>query len=175
LVWSTRRPPVRVSARFSFVTPDNTSLVRASGTPLCPRRHAHRSVAERCIPNKRDLGASAGLAGTATNRWDGWRQQHILVAGRPVPRLFRTGQAEKDRARGGPPQNICSSPPGVGAAWSPAGEIVFNPTNRAPLMRVSAAEAHQSRSRSRPRAPGELAPLSQLPARRTPFPFHGTQ
>ena len=53
--------------------------------------------------------------------------------------FFAQGKLKKVALDGGPPQNICTTTPGLGATWSQSGEIVFNPINRAPLMRVSAS------------------------------------
>jgi Tol biopolymer transport system component len=53
--------------------------------------------------------------------------------------FFTSNKLKKIALSGGPPQTICSTTPGLGGAWSPSGDIVFNPTNRAPLMRVPAA------------------------------------
>ena len=53
--------------------------------------------------------------------------------------FFAQGKLKKVAVDGGPPQNICTTTPGLGATWSQTGEIVFNPINRAPLMRVSAS------------------------------------
>ena len=53
--------------------------------------------------------------------------------------FFAQGKLKKAPVDGGPVQNICTTPPGLGGSWSASGEIVFNPTNRAPLMRVSAS------------------------------------
>ncbi len=63
--------------------------------------------------------------------------------------FFAQGKLKKIAVAGGPPQNICSTTPGLGASWSPSGVIIFNPTNRAPLMRVSASS-------------GTRAPLTEL-------------
>ena len=44
--------------------------------------------------------------------------------------------AKKVSLDGAPPQTICNSTTGLGGTWSPSGDIVFSPINRAPLMRM---------------------------------------
>jgi Tol biopolymer transport system component len=53
--------------------------------------------------------------------------------------FFSDGKLKKISLIGGPAQNVCTTAQGIGAAWSPSGDIVFNPTNRAALMRVPAS------------------------------------
>ena len=53
--------------------------------------------------------------------------------------FYTTNHLKKVPLAGGPVQTICNSPRGLGGTWSSSGDIVFNPKNRAPLMRVSAS------------------------------------
>ena len=53
--------------------------------------------------------------------------------------FFAQGRLKKIALAGGPPQNICISRAGLGGTWNSSGDIVFNPRNRAPLMRVPAS------------------------------------
>jgi len=53
--------------------------------------------------------------------------------------FFAAGQLKKMDASGGPPQTLCDAPLGQGAAWSTDGVIVFTPSIRDSLYRVSAA------------------------------------
>ena len=52
--------------------------------------------------------------------------------------FFAAGKLKRTSAAGGPVQNICTSMVGLGGAWSPTGEIIFNPVNRSALARVAA-------------------------------------
>jgi Tol biopolymer transport system component len=53
--------------------------------------------------------------------------------------FFAQNKLKKVAIAGGTPENICTSDPGLGATWNSSGDIVFNPTNRAALMRVAAS------------------------------------
>ncbi len=53
--------------------------------------------------------------------------------------FYTANRLKKVPLAGGPVQTICNSARGLGGAWSSSGDIIFNPTNRAPLMRVSAS------------------------------------
>ena len=71
-VWQARREPGRESVRFAFEPPDNTSLVRNQrDTALSPDGRRIALVLSDASGAHADLGASAGLAGIAENRWDG--------------------------------------------------------------------------------------------------------
>ena len=47
------------------------------------------------------------------------------------------GKLKTIRASGGPTQSLCDAREGRGGTWSATGDIVFQPTNREPLYRVS--------------------------------------
>ena len=65
--------------------------------------------------------------------------------------FFADGKLKKVSVSGGPPQTIVSLPGFQDAAWGPSGEIIFRPSNRQPLFRVSESG-------------GKPAPLTQLNA-----------
>ena len=64
---------------------------------------------------------------------------------------FFADGSKKVSVSGGPPQTIVSLPGFQDAAWGPSGEIIFRPSNRQPLFRVSESA-------------GKPAPLTQLNA-----------
>jgi eukaryotic-like serine/threonine-protein kinase len=50
--------------------------------------------------------------------------------------FFADGKLKKVSPHGGPPQTIAAVPGFQEAAWGPDGDIIFRPTNRAPLFRI---------------------------------------
>ena len=50
--------------------------------------------------------------------------------------FFADGKLKKVSPNGGPPQTIAAVPGFQEAAWGPDGDIIFRPTNRAPLFRI---------------------------------------
>jgi eukaryotic-like serine/threonine-protein kinase len=140
MVWPPRRTLGRESVRFAFEPPDNTSLVRSQrDSALSPdgRRIAvllrEASGTNTIWVRPLDSQALRRVEGTDDASSIFWSPDGQFLG------FFAQGKLKKIALAGGPPQNVCTTAPGIGAAWSPAGEIVFNPTNRAPLMRVSAA------------------------------------
>jgi serine/threonine protein kinase len=140
LLWPRRGAPGREPIRFTFEPPDHTTLVRSHlDTVLSPdgRRIAlvlkDASGTNAIWVRPLDAQESRKIDGTddASNIF--WSPDGQFLG------FFAQGKLKKIALAGGPPQNICTTAPGIGAAWSPAGEIVFNPSNRAPLMHVSAA------------------------------------
>jgi Tol biopolymer transport system component len=139
LVWP-RREPVRESVRFAFEPPDKTSLVRNQRDAALSPDGARIALVLRDASGTNAIWVRP-LDSQGLRRIDGtdgassifWSPDGQFLG------FFAQGKLKKIALAGGPPQNICTTPPGIGAAWSPAGEIVFNPTNRAPIMRVSAA------------------------------------
>ena len=73
------------------------------------------------------------LAGTEEASSPFWSPDGRFLA------FFTGAKLKKVSLDGAPPQTICNSTTGLGGTWSPFGDIVFNPINRAPLMRVSSA------------------------------------
>jgi serine/threonine protein kinase/Tol biopolymer transport system component len=126
--------------KFTFEPPENVTLMRQSvevavspngrSIAFAARDQAGTSALYLRWPESTDAQRIAGTDG-ATNPF--WSPDSQFLG------FFAQGKLKKVATRGGPPQNICSTAPGLGAAWSPSGEIVFNPINRAPLMRVPAA------------------------------------
>ena len=50
--------------------------------------------------------------------------------------FYADGKLKKVSPRGGPPQTIAAIPGFLDAAWGPDGDIIFRPSNRAPLFRI---------------------------------------
>jgi serine/threonine protein kinase len=140
LVWPPRSATRLESVRFAFEPPENTSLLRSQrDTALSPDgRHIALLLRDESGTNSiwvrpldsQEVRRIDGTEGASSIFWSPDGQ---------FLGFFAQDKLKKIALAGGPPQNICTSAPGIGAAWSPAGEIVFNPTNRAPLMRVAAA------------------------------------
>jgi Tol biopolymer transport system component/predicted Ser/Thr protein kinase len=140
LLWPPRRAPGLESVRFAFQPPDNTWLVRSHRDTALSPDGRHIALLLRDASGATAIWVRA-LDSQELRRIDGTDDAGSLFWS-PDGRFlgfFAQGKLKKIALAGGPAQNICTTPPGLGATWSPAGEVVFNPTNRAPLMRVSAA------------------------------------
>ena len=140
MFWVRRTAIAPLTARFTFQMPESTTQRRGTGeTAVSPDGSRIAVVSEfeggsawlwiRNLDSE-EMRKVEGSEGASGPFWspDG---QHLA--------FFADGKLKRAPADGGPLQNICNSAPGLGAAWSPSGDIVFNPTNRAPLMRVPAA------------------------------------
>jgi Tol biopolymer transport system component len=139
LAWPKRDASGRESVRFTFEPPAGTSLVRSNrDTALSPdgRRIAlvlkDASGTNAIWLRPLDKLEFQELDGTNDASSPFWSPDGEFLG------FFAQGKLKKIALAGGPPQNICTTTAGIGAAWSPAGEIVFTPTNRAALMHVSA-------------------------------------
>ena len=77
------------------------------------------------------------LAGTEGAEYPFWSPDSRFLA------FFAGGKLKKIDVSGGPPQTLCDAPRGRGGAWAEddegRGVIVFAPTQRSPLHRVSSA------------------------------------
>ncbi len=140
LAWPRPRTSGREPVKFAFGPPRDLALaglIQDSALSPDGRRIA--------VVLKDETGASAiwvrSLDSQEPRRMDGTDDSSFVFWSPDGQFLgfFAQGKLKKIALAGGPPQNICTTTPGLGATWSPAGEIVFNPINRAPLMRVSAA------------------------------------
>jgi hypothetical protein len=63
----------------------------------------------------------------------------VLVARRPVHRVFRRRQAQEDRYDRGVPQVLSDASIGRGGTWNPDGIIVFAGRGNSPISRISAS------------------------------------
>jgi Tol biopolymer transport system component len=79
-----------------------------------------------------DSNSARALEGTQGARRPFWSPDGRFLA------FFADGQLKKIDLLGGPPISLCDAGSGLGGTWSAAGEIVFAPSNRTPLHRVSA-------------------------------------
>ena len=73
------------------------------------------------------------LQGTEGGRYPTWSPDSTSLA------FFAQGKLKKIALAGGSPQVLCDVPDPHGASWSDAGMILFTPTSRGGLLRVSAA------------------------------------
>jgi Tol biopolymer transport system component len=148
--------------KFTFDLPENTTLLRQNlDTAVSPDGHQLAMVAREAAGITalwiRSLEANDAqrIAGTEGATIPFWSPDGQFLG------FFAQGKLKKVAVRGGPPQNICSTTAGLGASWSLSGNIVFNPINRAPLMRVSAAGGT-------PQQVSTLEPLRQENSHRWP-------
>ena len=126
--------------KFTFEPPENVTLVREGlDTALSPDGRQVAFVAQggsgppAIWIHSMSSQESRRIEGTDNGVGPFWSPDGQFLA------FFAEDKLKKVAVEGGPPQNICTTTPGLGATWSQTGEIVFNPTNRAPLMRVSAS------------------------------------
>lgn len=140
VLWSRHGAPSREPVKFTFEPPENVTLLREGlETALSPDGRRVAFVAQEASGNAEiwvrslDSQESQRIAGTEGAIGPFWSPDGQFLG------FFAQRKLKKIALEGGPPQNICTTTPGLGATWSPSGDIVFNPTNRAPLMRVAAA------------------------------------
>jgi Tol biopolymer transport system component len=80
-----------------------------------------------------DSATAKALDGTHGNGYHLWSPDSRWIA------FYADGKLKKISPLGGPAQTIADVPGFVDAAWSPEGDIVYRATNRAALLRLSAA------------------------------------
>src|SRR5947207_10796228 len=131
----------REPVKFSFVPPGAATLVEngIASTALSPDGRRIAFIAREASGitaiwvRSLESDEPQRVAGSEGASSPFWSPDGQFLA------YFGDGKLRKIALAGGPPQNICNSAPGLGGTWSQSGDIVFNPTNRAPLMRVSAS------------------------------------
>jgi len=140
ILWKRPAPVARETVKFTFEPPLGTVLLRQGVEPAISPDGRRIAFAARDASGLsaiwlRSLEAEDArrIAGTDGATSPFWSPDSQFVG------FFAQGKLKKIAIAGGPSQNICSTPPGLGASWSISGDIVFNPSNRAPLMRVSSA------------------------------------
>jgi len=77
-----------------------------------------------------DSAEARSLAGTEGATGGIWSPDGNWIA------FYADGKLKKVSPQGGPPQTIAALPGFQDAAWGPHGDIIFRPTNRAPLFRI---------------------------------------
>jgi serine/threonine protein kinase len=122
LVWPRRGVPTREPIRFSFEPPENTTLVRDNrDTVLSPDGKRIALVLKDASGTNAiwirplDTQQSRKIDGTDDASSVFWSPDGEFLG------FFAQGKLKKIALAGGPPQNICTSTPGIGAAWSPDG------------------------------------------------------
>jgi len=82
-----------------------------------------------------DSVVARALPGTEEASYPFWSPDSQFIA------FFAGGTLKKVMAAGGPVQSVCAAPEGRGGTWNKEGVIVFAPSIRAGLLRVSEAES----------------------------------
>ncbi len=80
-----------------------------------------------------DKGVALPMGGTEGATHPFWSPDSRFVA------FFAAGKLRKIDSNGGPPQNICEATNGRSGTWNRDGVILFAPTDRDPIHRVSAS------------------------------------
>ena len=138
-VFEQRRAPVRV-LRTSILPPEKCQFSFASGPmALSPDGRRIAFVATNADGKNflwvrpLDRLAAQPLDGTESATYPFWSPD-----GRSLG-FFAGGKLKKIDASGGPPETICDAPDGQGGSWNTNGVIIFAPTSRNPIHRVSAS------------------------------------
>jgi serine/threonine protein kinase len=139
LTLSRPREPARMVAT-SILPPEKTAFVFDGGPmALSPdgRRLAFVAPSSdgRNLLWVRPLNAVSAqpLAGTDGATYPFWSPDSRFLG------FFAGTKLKKIDASGGPPQSLCDAPNGRGGTWNRGGAIVFSPSARDPLQRVSSA------------------------------------
>ena len=90
--------------------------------------------------------------------------------------FFADGKLKKIGLGGEPAQNICNITTGLGATWSPSGDIVFAGWNRSELNRVAHTGGSPKPITTLDAKRGENSPqVAAVSARRAAFSVYGAQ
>src|SRR5262249_24578915 len=125
--------------QFTFEPPEDATLVRSGlDSPMISpdgRRVAFvaqqaSGVASLWVRSFDTQEAAVRIQGTEGASEPFWSPDGASIA------FFAQGKLKKIAIAGGLAQTICNTTPGQSGTWNSSGDIVFNPTNRAPLMRV---------------------------------------
>ena len=124
---------------FTVNTGPSPPETYGGSSAISPNGHAVAYVAQDesglemlWLRRLRDSNGGRALEGTQGARRPFWSPDGRFLA------FFADGQLKKIDPSGGPAVLICEAGAGLGGTWSPTGEIVFAPSNRSPLHRVSA-------------------------------------
>jgi Tol biopolymer transport system component len=132
-----REPLRRVQA--SIPPPEKSSFVFDGGMALSPDGRRLAFLATTAEGKKllwvRPLNGTAAqpLAGTDGAGHPFWSPDSRFLG------FFAGGKLKKIDASGGPPQVLCDGPEGRGGTWNREGVILFSPSSRDALLRVSSS------------------------------------
>src|SRR6266851_913302 len=139
LWWQGRRPTETGGAiRFVISAPEKQTLVPKSAAPSPDGRSIVFVAASESGESAlwlRSLGefSAKRLAGTEGAIGPFWSPDARFAG------FFTPGKLKKIDLASGTVQNICNASADLGATWNRSGDIVFAPSNRVPLYRVSAS------------------------------------
>jgi Tol biopolymer transport system component len=126
--------------RLSILPPDKATFDAATGAAMLSPDGRRIAFIAQTESGKRMLwvrpldGLSAQpLAGTDDPTFPFWSPDSRYLA------FFSGGKLRKIDANGGPPQALCDATDPRGGSWGANGTILFTPTTRDPLFRVSSA------------------------------------
>jgi eukaryotic-like serine/threonine-protein kinase len=129
------RPPEQPALRLQIPPPGNdrfvhndTAVISPDGSRIVFSAGGGRTLFVRSL----DSLATQELPGTQGGHSPFWSPNGSYVA------FFTGGKLKKTSILGGPPMALCDATGTLGGAWNRDGVIVFAPTARSPLMRISA-------------------------------------
>ena len=127
----------RVPARFIVAAPENHVPIDApvfspDGRRIVFAATARDATSKLWVQGIDSLTASQ-MAGTEGAHYPFWSPDSRFVG------FFAGGKLKKADLSGGLPQALADAPTGRGGTWNPDGIIVFEASNIAPLVRVSAS------------------------------------
>ena len=139
-------------ARFLISPPENANFGSISLSPD-GRRLAFVGISEdgrgQLWLRPLDNPSAQPLPGTDGARLPFWSPDSRNLG------FFADGSLKKIDVTGGPAQALCAAPVGLGGSWNADGEIVFAPSNAAPLWRVSQSGAASTPLTTLDRSRGE--------------------
>ena len=137
--WRLRKPAAPIVSEI--VAPANnvfSSMGNSGGIPILSPNGKWLAFVARDSSGKqllwvRDLnsGAARPLAGTEDARYPFWSWDSRNLG------FYAYGKLVRIDVSGGPPLALCDAPLGRGGAWNRDGTILFNPTTRSRLYRVT--------------------------------------
>ena len=130
-------PAERVAARFIVAAPENHVPIDAPVFSPDGRRIVFaatgRDATSKLWVQAIDSLSASQMAGTEGAHYPFWSPDSRFVG------FFAGGKLKKVDLSGGLPQTLADAPTGRGGTWNADGVIVFEASNIAPLVRVSAS------------------------------------
>ncbi len=152
-----QRPKEDQQVKFTLLPPEGTKFAEFDTVAASPDGRllaftaTNQSGENQLWVRPMDAVTSRRLDGTDGASFPFWSADTRSIG------FFASGKLKKIDAYGGPPSPICDAPSGRGGSWNREGEIVFAPSPRSPLFRVSSAGGEPKPVTSLDRPRGETS------------------